>query len=51
MDPHNYHIFKITVRFVTGVGLVFGGFELVLGVCASFCGGGGFEAYWVFAGS
>ena len=31
--------FKLTVRFVTGVGLVLGGFGLVLVVCAGFCGG------------
>ena len=37
----------LTVRFATGVGLVLGGFGLVLVVRASFCGGGVFGAYWV----
>ena len=31
--------FKITVRFVTGVGLVLGSLGLILVVSASFCGG------------
>ena len=31
--------FILAVRFVAGVGLVLGGFGLVLVVCASFCGG------------